>query len=579
MLNSLYIKNFALIDELNVDFSRGLNIVTGETGAGKSIMIDAFMTVLGERASASAIRKGEKKAVIEASFDISGENSASVFIKENELEDSGENLILRREISASGNSRCFVNDSPVSVSILKNLGDLLVDFHGQHDHQLLLNPKYHLNVLDSICDFGNLKDEWHHEYSVQKSLISRLENLQNSAEESAFKLEKFTFELKEIEKINPKPDEFDKIEEKLKKSENVEEILSLCNQITGSLEHSDSSVLSQLSEVKKSLEKLISFEKEFSDYSEDFNSAVITIGEIARSVSAYRENLNFDENETESLRRRLFDLNGLRKKYGSYEAVFERLDFLKTELDNINNFDENINKLKKEIAASRSKLWKIGNEISEIRHSASTGFAGQLLKLLAKLGMVGANFKVEFSSEIVEKEDRSAAATLENRLIAAYPDGFDRAEFLISTNKGEPLKPLKDTASGGEISRIMLALKVITAEHAEMPMLVFDEIDTGISGKTARQTGLLMKQIASRHQVLAITHLPQIAALGDNNLFVSKAEDSERTRTSIKILDFEEKIRAVAQMISGDDLSRAALESARELISSEQSGSVSLFPN
>ena len=574
MLSTIYIKNFALIDELTIDFSSGFNVITGETGAGKSIIIDAFMAVLGERTSSSVVRQNEKKAIIEANFNIASESVIADFLQEKELEDNGDILILRREITATGNSRAFINDSPVNIALLKSIGDLLVDFHGQHEHQLLLNPKYHLQVLDSICGFGDLKKDWKNEYSNLKVLISKIENAKLSANQSAYNAERYSFELEEIEKINPQLNELDELEEKLKKAENVEEILSLCIGITDDLEETDNAVCSRLADVKKLFEKLIYFESSFSDYSTDLDSAIISLGEISHAIMNYKDNLSFDSDELEHLRSRVFELNGLRKKYGSYDAVFERIDFLKAELNTINNYTTIIDDLNKSINASQKHLYRIGKSISEIRHKKSIDLSEQLLTLLGQLGMTSANFKVDFGLNY-EQVDNGTGKMLafsedEQKYYAAFSNGIDKVQFMISANKGEPLRPLKDIVSGGEISRIMLALKAIIAEHEEMPMLVFDEIDTGISGKTALQTGLMMKKIASRHQVVAITHLPQIAALGDENLFVSKAEDKQRTHTSIKQLSETEKIREIAQMISGNEITEVSLKYASDLIANKK---------
>lgn len=562
MLKSLFIKNFALIEEIEIDFSSGLNILTGETGAGKSILIDAFMTALGERASSNYVKTGEKKAIVEASFDISALENVKNFLSEKEIECENE-IILRRELSASGSSRCFINDSPNQLSVMKELGDLLVDFHGQYDHQLLLNSNYHIDILDSICDFEQDINKYLSLFNSLKENIAKLKALETESRESIIKMDNYTFEINELKKINPLPNEENDLEVKLKKIENSEFIASLSGEIYHNLYEKFPSLRDELINTRKNIEKLSEIIPEYEIYIQECNSAIITIEEIAKFSLNINESANYDPIETEALKERMYALSGLRKKYGSIEEALARKEFLNSEINKYSNFDEIILRLKKEINSQRIELGTFAEKLSGIRKEKAILFEDFIIEKLKYLGMENAKFKVVFSQIA---EDDLLSAVVEKRSFRAFKNGIDKAEFYVAINAGDSLKPLKDTASGGEISRIMLSVKSIAAKYKAMPMLVFDEIDSGISGKIAQKTGVIMKQLSENHQILAITHLPQIAALGNRHFFVSKTIINNKTNTSIRILDDTEKVNAVAQMISGESVTEAALKSAEELI-------------
>ncbi len=562
LLKSLYIKNFALIDELFVEFASGLNILTGETGAGKSILIDAFMMALGERASTQSVRSGEKKSIIEAIFKVNDKAYINEFLARNEIENT-DDLILRREINSSGNTRCFINDSPYSLSMLKELGDLLVDFHGQHEHQLLLNSSYHLDILDSITDFQDSKILYSVIFNKLKSKVQELDQLNTSANESGIRFDNYQFELGEIDKIAPKENEIDELEEKLKIIENSEQIFALCNELYNSIYDNSNSARDLMLTARKNLEQLSKIDKEFEPFLNDCKSAIISIEEIAKYACDYGNSYTYDLSAIEEFRERLSSLNRLRRKYGTYEEVFIRKEFLENEISKITNFDFLISELKAEIQDLKQKLGEYAQSISNKRKIKADEFSKKLVEKLKYLGMENSEFEVRFS---VSESQNDLSAIIDNKAYNAYINGIDKVEFYIATNLGEDFKPLKDTASGGEISRIMLSLKSIVAESNQMPMLVFDEIDTGISGKIGQKTGYVMKELSLHHQILAITHLPQIAALGDRNFYVSKFETDSRTITKIQILDEDEKIKSIAQMLSGENISQAALQSAKELI-------------
>ena len=567
MLRTLLVKNFALINKLELDFGNGLNIITGETGAGKSIIIDALMIVLGERASADFVRSGEKKAVIEAHFELGQSNPLYDILEEEDYDIEDGELILRREILAKGSSRCFLNDTPIQVGRLKEFGDYLVDFHGQHDHQLMLKKDSHIRILDVVADIDAEKQKYTEKFNELKSAVKNYKSLSDREKQLKSREEHLRFELEEIEKVSPEKDEAEGLERELKILQNSEILFNLTSELFAGLYENDNAVRDVLTDASKKLEELLNIDPQFADYLNECKSAIISIDEIAKFVKDYNGQINFDSERIEEIRGRLLQLQGLRKKYGTFDAVIDRWESLKEELSLIDNFDGELETLRKNIKKLKTELGKSAAGISKARKTASKTLNTQIVKILSDLGINHAAFEVDFKSEILEGKatPEDITAIIDSKEYRAYPDGSDKVEFLISTNKGETPKPLVHVASGGEISRIMLAIKSIIAESDSLPILVFDEIDTGISGKIARKTGIAMKKLAERHQIVAITHLPQIAALGDNNISVIKSESNGKTSISAAVLEDKNKLIEVAKLLSGDDVTDAALKSAKEL--------------
>lgn len=565
MLKSIYIKNFALIQELELQFSRSLNILMGETGAGKSIIIDALMMSLGERASYDYIRNGEKKAVIESIFDISNNNALISFLKENEI-DYDNDLILRRELSDKGSSRAFINDSPVPLSTLKQTGDLLVDFHGQYDHQLLLRPEYHINILDSISDFKDYKTKFSEELKNLKSLISKLNTLVKNGNELKNKLDSLKFELNEIERINPQADEMQSLESFISIAENSENLYSLCLNFDNTLDSENFSARNSLLQAKKNLEEISIIDPIFNNYLAEFSSALISIDEIINFNKSYLSDISFDPEKLENSRLRLFSLKGLEKKYGSYENIFTKAKELEEQIAAIQNFDEEIAETLDKIDKEKKICGEFASKISMARKKTAQIAEADIICVLKDLGMENSQFEIRFSNRQADSKASNLCVNINNTFYEVNDNGIDNVEFFISTNKGENIKPLAAVASGGEISRIMLAIKSIIAEYDNMPVLVFDEIDTGISGKVGRKTGIVMKKLSEHHQIIAITHLAQIASLGTFNILVKKSSDSNSTKIEAKILTNDEKIIEIAKLLSGEAITDNSLQSARELI-------------
>lgn len=567
MLKSLTIKNFALIKEIYIEFDNRLNILTGETGAGKSVIVDAIMVLLGDRASIDYIRQGEKKAIIEGIFDISKIQTVKDILSENGYDDNQNEIILRREILEKGSSRCYVNDSPIAVSILKQIGDYLVDFHGQHDHQLLIRPETHIELLDIVTNFKNIKKDYSNKFSELKLIIQKFKNISENERTLKEKSDLYEYELEIIRKINPLPNEFENLENELKILQNAELIHRMTNDLDAILNNNENNTINNLIIAKKLVEQLTKIDNSFAPYLDEFNSVLITINEIVNYAKNYSDNIEFDEDKIEKIRQRLSKLNSLKKKYGSYNAIFERQNYLKKELSLISNFDEEINNLKHQILDLKSQLSTLASQLSDLRKKSSYDFSKTMREILLDLGMPNVEFWIQMNKEKIENpEITDLSVEIEGNYYKLFPNGYDIVEFLISTNKGEIPKPLALVASGGEISRVMLAIKSLVAEADSLPILIFDEIDTGISGRIAQKVGTAMKQLALKHQIIAITHLPQIAAKGDRNFSVKKIEVDNKTIISCSMLDPQEKIIEIAKLISGENITKSAIESAKELL-------------
>ncbi|MCX7879507.1 MAG: DNA repair protein RecN [Ignavibacteria bacterium] len=566
MLQSLYIKNFALIDELFIEFDNGLNILLGETGAGKSIIIDALMIALGERSSPELVKQGQNKSVIEATFSLDDVTAISDILQEqdNIIDNT---FILRREFTTKGTSRSFINDTPYTLNILKEVGNYLVDFHGQHSHQQLLNPAFQLKLLDSIA----MNQE---EIEKYKKVRKELENaifryIQLIEEEQRIKLQKdaLEFEFQEIQRINPQPGELQEIENELKKLENYEIINSTLYEIYENLYESSDSALNRLSASIKKMESIVKYDYELRTCLERISSLSFELNEISNEIRSRIGNVNFDREYLENLRTRFSDLKYLSKKYFSYENVFERKDKILQLLTQSLQIEEQIKTTAEEIIKLKEKISALALSIREKRLSCKSYLEGKVPKVLETLGMRNATFEISiYPEEIDNLSIDKLAIELNGKAIKLMENGIDKVEFLIATVQGFKPMPLSTIASGGEISRLMLALKSLSAESYKFPTMVFDEIDAGISGKIAYMAGNLMKQLSKRHQIIVITHLPQIASAGDKVFLVQKMEKGSDVKIVAQPLDENGKISEIAKLISGKELNTSALESAKELI-------------
>ncbi len=564
MLKVLTIQNFALIEALELQFSPGLNIITGETGAGKSIIVDALMMVLGERASSDMIRHQAEKAVIEGVFSTEGNSGVGQWLQQNNYESFGKEIIFRRELKLKGTSRCFVNDTPASVSIVKELGDLLVDFHGQHDHQSLLRPETHLQQIDIAGGTENIRREYEKAYEHLTSLRHELDSLLRRETTLRQQQDYQQFQLDEIEAVSPAIDEEDALTAELAIIENSEYLHQTTKEIYSILYDDENSLRDRYVKVRNLLGELQGIDKSFGEFYEECQSAIVITQEIAKFAQNYNSRIEFQPERLDVIRERLGLLQRLRKKYGTMEAVFLEWEKLKAELSLVENFEREIARYREEIAKAEIALGGHALRLSVKRKEIAVKVEKSIVSTLKTLGILNAVFKVVMKQN--EASGNDVKACIDNKYFTAYPDGIDRAEFYISTNIGEEPKPLAKVASGGEISRVMLALKSILAKQDRLPMLVFDEIDTGISGRISQKVGIAMKNLASFHQIIAITHQPQIAALADAHLSVVKIESDGRSKVTASFLPIEKRIREIAKLLSGEKITEASLESARELM-------------
>jgi len=564
MLKSLLIKDYALIENIEIQFGKGLNIITGETGAGKSILIDAMGLLLGERASVDVIRKGAEKSIVEGIFEISGNKKVNKILDEHEIE-VDEELIIRRELSIKGTNRCFVNDTPVTLNVIKEIGDLVVDLHGQHEHQSLLKTDNHLEMLDEFADINQYLTEFKQNINILHQLQRELKELLEKENLLKEKKDLYEFQIKEIDSVAPGIEEEEELENQLKVLENSEKLLSMSSEIYEQLYESENSIHDQLSAIKNKLNELSKIDKSFSEKVNELETAIVIINEISSYLRNYKNKIDVDPSHLEKIRERLGAFNLLKKKYGgSIKSVLEHREKIGKEVQLAENFSERIKELENEIDDLRKVSGDIAKNISEKRKKIAKAVKNNVEAVLKNLGISDPTFEIKFTNELTDSEN---FIIVDNKKYKYNDRGFDYVEFYISTNAGEDVKPLIKVASGGEISRIMLALKSVLAKSDKLPILIFDEIDTGVSGRIAQKVGKALKSLASYHQIIAITHLPQIAGLSDYHFVVEKKKSGDRVVSSIRLLNEEEKIREVARLISGEKITEAALTGAKELIS------------
>ncbi len=576
MLRSLYIRDYAIIEQLEVTFDGGLNIITGETGAGKSILIGALSMILGERASTEVVRSGAKKAIIEGQFDEVESPGLIALLEENGLERS-DTLILRREISAQ-QSRAFINDSPATVQLLRDVASYLIDLHGQHEHQSLLRPETHIGLLD---DFGGLEafvQSYRNRYLAVEDLVRQRKALIARERELARQKELYEFQIEEIDRVGPQEGEEDALEAEFRILENAERLYQTTAHLFSMLYESDDAVNDRLVVARNELQDLARIDKAFEESLGEISSAQIMISEIAKFLQDYNARIEFNPERLEEIRERMGAIELLKRKYGgSLEAVLAYRKEIGDTYDLAVDFEGAIARLNEQIDEAMTVLTAEAAKLSEKRKEVARRIEQAIVKELAHVGIPHARFEVRFN--VQENPDGWIKPENGSARLAAFPNGMDLVEFYISTNVGEEPRPLSRVASGGEVSRIMLSLKTILAKNERLPILVFDEIDTGISGAIARKVGESMRDLARFHQIIAITHLPQIAALGDVHFVVSKLVTDGRTKTIIRRLEDAERAAHIASLISGSGVTEAALESARELMLSEprENGRESLF--
>ena len=561
MIKSIYIKDFALIDELDVQFENGLNILTGQTGAGKSIIIGALNMILGERADTEVIRQGADKAISEATIDVGKDLYLEKLLSENAVEFS-EELILRREIRHKG-SRAFINDTPVNIAVLKQVGDQLVDLHGQHDHQMLLKDENHMDVIDRFDSVQPVKEAYQAEYRAMAEQQKELRNLKRRERELKEKTELYQFQVQELESAELDAYEEEELEAEMNLLDNAEDLDQKAGAIADIGNGDDVSLIEMLNTIKLHLEDMARIEPEFKTYLEEVTTARISIQEAVQFSERYRDRIEFNPQRLETLRKRQSELNRLQKKYmRSIPELISYYKEIKSELNVAENFDLEIERIEKKIRDQGEKLKEKATALHDKRLDVGRQLSSDIVDALKNLGILNGQFRVD----VQWNESEKGWFELDGRRIECTEEGCDDVRFYISTNKGEEPKPLARIASGGEISRVMLSLKSILAKEHHLPVMIFDEIDTGISGNISEKVGREMRKLSEHCQIIAITHQPQIASQAHKHYRVEKIEQEQRTITRITPLTDEEHIHEVASLMSGEEITDSAITSAKELI-------------
>ena len=548
MLKSLSIRNYALIDEITVDFEPGLTIITGETGAGKSILIGALSLLTGARADTSVLKDKEQKCIVEGIFDIAKYNLKDFFEK-NDL-DYQDVTFVRREIMPSGRSRAFVNDTPVAVSLLKELSSYLIDIHSQHDNLLLNNPNYQLDVLDAYADNDRLIGDYRQEYRKWKDLSDKLETLKQQAQKEKAEFDYLQYQFDQLEEARLVEGEQEELEEEQRRLSHTEEIKNALGQITFFLTNEEANAVDFVRQAERAAQDIEEFFPPARDLASRLESAYIELQDIASEAEVLFNDVDYDPERLEAVNQRLDKIYELQHKFGvnSVAQLLEIKNELEQKLLSITSYDSEIAALEKQVEQQHSKVVDLAGELSQRRQGSKTKLEKEIQLLLTQLGMPNAVFEIR-----IDRTDLTLS-------------GQEKVTFYFSANKKIEPQPLTRVASGGELSRLMLAIKYIVSRSRTLPTIIFDEIDTGVSGEIAAKMGQMIKKIAENIQVIEITHLPQIAAKADNHLLIYKEESEDTTTTRLRVLSETERIREIARMLSGEKITDAAMDHARQLI-------------
>lgn len=549
MITSLSIENFALIEKLNIDFSKGFSIITGETGAGKSILLGALGLVLGKRADLSSLKNKEEKCIVEANFHI-GKYDLQSFFEENDL-DYEEETIIRREILPSGKSRAFVNDSPVNLQQLQDLSQFLIDVHSQHQTLELSEEEYQFRIIDAIAANQTIRTSYSDKLKQYRTAKTDLESKKNSLSAILKEKDYNEFLFNELHSANLKAGELEELEKSYEALNNVEFIKDNLSIMLALANDEQFGLLKNIKEFKSVLQKNVGFSAQYENLFERVNSVLIELDDIVGELSKESDSVFSDPEKLELINQKLQLIYTLQKKHQvlTVEELIDIQNELESKVVSVTTLEEEITALQNTIQEIEAELELISNRISESRRAAIPGLTTQLVQILSQLGMPNVRFKIEISASDVYRNN-----------------GKDDLEFLFSANKGTDFGLLKKVASGGEMSRIMLAVKSVLSQYSKLPTIIFDEIDTGVSGEIANKMGEIMRQMSCTMQVFAITHLPQIAAKGDSHYKVFKTVSGESTISELKLLTNEERVYEIAEMLSGKDISDSALNHAKALL-------------
>lgn len=550
MLKHLYIKNFTLINELDIDFFNGFSVISGETGAGKSIILGAISLLLGNRADSKQIKQGEKKCIIEAVFTLA-KGVYDDFFKANGIDLDIDETILRREINDSGKSRAFINDTPVSLTLMRDLGDQLVDIHSQHQNLLLQKEDFQLNIVDIIARNEQELQHYKEAYTDYKNTEKRLAQLKKQLEESAENEEFMRFQYEEIANANLEKEEQEELEQEYKTLSHAEDIKVSLYDADNELNEDEMGVVKKLKKAADFLSSITAVYPKAEEISQRLDAVYIEVKDIAEEVGMATSDVDFDPKRLDFINEKLDKIYHLEKKF-HVESIADLLDIandLKTKLSAIDNSDEALNEVEAEVKAKEKRCKELAIALTNCRQKAAKIIEQDMKEKLVPMGIPNIQFQIAMDSKPLAS------------------DGADKVEVLFSANKNSPLQPIAQVASGGEIARVMLALKAMISGAVKLPTIIFDEIDTGVSGKVAQQMAFVMQEMGNKNkQVISITHLPQIAALGSTHYKVEKRDTEKGTTSRLRQLSEEERVTEIAQMLSGTDISEAALMNARELL-------------
>lgn len=550
MLKQLYIKNFTLIDELNISLYPGFSVITGETGAGKSIILGAIGLLLGNRADSKAIKAGRDRCVIEAHFDLS-RYGMQKFFDDHDIDYDADDTIIRRELTAAGKSRAFINDTPVSLTCMRELGEQLVDIHSQHQNLLLQKEDFQLNVVDIIAQDADQLKVYQKEYRAYRKAKELLEELKAEIAKNRENEEFMRFQHKELEDANLQEGEMEQLEQEAETLSHSEDIKTALFEADNALSGENDSILDKLKNATHQLENICDVYPSIADVAGRMQSSYIELKDIAQEISSSVDHVEFDPNRLDAINTRLDKLYTLQQKF-HVETVTELIatrDRIAEQLSHIDNGDEDIEEKEKEVAALLAKAEKQAALLTSIRQQSAKAIEKEMKGRLIPLGIPNVRFEIAFAEKPLSG------------------NGADKVSFLFSANKSTQLQPVSQVASGGEIARVMLSLKAMISGAVKLPTIIFDEIDTGVSGKIAEKMADIMEEMGLQNrQVLSITHLPQIAAKGSHHYKVLKEETENGTISHMKELNNQERIEEIAQMLSGSDITQAALANAKELL-------------
>lgn len=550
MLKQLYIKNFTLIDELNISLYPGFSVITGETGAGKSIILGAIGLLLGNRADSKAIKAGRDRCVIEAHFDLS-RYGMQKFFDDHDIDYDADDTIIRRELTAAGKSRAFINDTPVPLTRMRELGEQLVDIHSQHQNLLLQKEDFQLNVVDIIAQDADQLNVYQKEYYAYRKAKELLEELKAEIAKNRENEEFMRFQHKELDDANLQEGELEQLEQEAETLSHSEDIKTALYEADSALSGDDDSILDKLKNATHQLENICDVYPSMADVAGRMQSSYIELKDIAQEISSSVDHVEFDPNRLDAINTRLDKLYTLQQKF-HVETVIELIatrDRIAEQLSHIDNGDEDIEEKEKEVAALLVKAEKQAALLTSIRQKSAKAIEKEMKGRLIPLGIPNVRFEIAFAEKPLSG------------------NGADKVSFLFSANKSTQLQPVSQVASGGEIARVMLSLKAMISGAVKLPTIIFDEIDTGVSGKIAEKMADIMEEMGLQNrQVLSITHLPQIAAKGSHHYKVLKEETENGTISHMKELNNQERIEEIAQMLSGSDITQAALANAKELL-------------